>query len=35
MRDLGRVWRFSEALEYRIVEINTDMISTAETPSAE
>jgi succinate-semialdehyde dehydrogenase/glutarate-semialdehyde dehydrogenase len=31
-RDLGRVWRVAEALEYGIVGINTGIISTAEAP---
>ena len=31
-RDLSRVWRVSEALEYGIVGINTGLISTAEAP---
>jgi succinate-semialdehyde dehydrogenase/glutarate-semialdehyde dehydrogenase len=31
-RDLGRVWRVSEALEYGIVGINTGLISTAVAP---
>ena len=28
-RDLGRVWRVAEALEYGIVGVNTGLISTA------
>ena len=31
-RDIGRVWRVAEALEYGIVGINTGLISTAEAP---
>jgi len=31
-RDIGRVWRVSEGLEYGIVGINTGIISTAEVP---
>ena len=31
-RDLGRVWRVSEALEYGIVGINTGFISTEVAP---
>jgi succinate-semialdehyde dehydrogenase/glutarate-semialdehyde dehydrogenase len=31
-RDLGRVWRVSEALEYGMVGINTGLISTTEAP---
>jgi len=31
-RDLGRVWRVSEGLEYGMVGINTGMISTAIAP---
>jgi succinate-semialdehyde dehydrogenase/glutarate-semialdehyde dehydrogenase len=31
-RDLSRVWRVSEALEYGMVGINTGLISTAEVP---
>jgi succinate-semialdehyde dehydrogenase/glutarate-semialdehyde dehydrogenase len=31
-RDLGRVWRVSEALEYGMVGVNTGMLSTAEAP---
>ncbi len=31
-RDLSRVWRVSEALEYGMVGINTGLISTAEAP---
>ena len=31
-RDLGRVWRVAEALEYGMVGINTGLISTAEAP---
>ena len=31
-RDIGRIWRVSEALEYGIVGINTGLISTAEAP---
>jgi len=31
-RDIGRVWRVAEALEYGMVGINTGMISTAEVP---
>ncbi|GAB5435671.1 NAD-dependent succinate-semialdehyde dehydrogenase [Falsiruegeria mediterranea] len=31
-RDLARVWRVSEALEYGMVGINTGLISTAEAP---
>ena len=31
-RDLGRVWRVAEALEYGMVGINTGMVSTAEAP---
>jgi succinate-semialdehyde dehydrogenase/glutarate-semialdehyde dehydrogenase len=31
-RDLGRVWRVSEALEYGIVGVNTGIISTAVAP---
>jgi succinate-semialdehyde dehydrogenase/glutarate-semialdehyde dehydrogenase len=31
-RDVGRVWRVSEALEYGMVGINEGIISTAEAP---
>jgi succinate-semialdehyde dehydrogenase/glutarate-semialdehyde dehydrogenase len=31
-RDLGRVWRVAEGLEYGMVGINTGLISTAEAP---
>lgn len=31
-RDVGRVWRVSEALEYGMVGVNTGLISTAEAP---
>lgn len=31
-RDIGRVWRVAEALEYGLVGINTGLISTAEAP---
>ena len=31
-RDLGRVWRVSEALEYGIVGVNSGIISTAVAP---
>jgi succinate-semialdehyde dehydrogenase/glutarate-semialdehyde dehydrogenase len=31
-RDLGRVWRVSEALEYGMVGVNTGMVSTAIAP---
>jgi succinate-semialdehyde dehydrogenase/glutarate-semialdehyde dehydrogenase len=31
-RDIGRVWRVGEALEYGIVGINEGIISTAEAP---
>ena len=31
-RDLGRVWRVAEALEYGMVGVNTGLISTAEAP---
>ncbi|MEL6820294.1 MAG: NAD-dependent succinate-semialdehyde dehydrogenase [Calditrichota bacterium] len=31
-RDIGRIWRVSEALEYGMVGINTGMISTAVAP---
>ena len=31
-RDVGRVWRVAEALEYGIVGINTGMISTEVAP---
>ncbi|MBZ8139219.1 succinate-semialdehyde dehydrogenase (NADP(+)) [Rubrivivax gelatinosus] len=31
-RDIGRVWRVSEALEYGMVGVNTGLISTAEVP---
>jgi len=31
-RDIGRVWRVAEALEYGMVGINTGLISTAEVP---
>jgi len=31
-RDVGRIWRVSEALEYGIVGINTGMISTEVAP---
>ncbi len=31
-RDLGRVWRVAEALDYGMVGINTGLISTAEAP---
>ena len=31
-RDLGRVWRLSEALEYGILGINTGLISTEVAP---
>jgi succinate-semialdehyde dehydrogenase/glutarate-semialdehyde dehydrogenase len=31
-RDVGRVWRVAEALEYGIVGINTGLISTAVAP---
>ncbi|BAL96838.1 NAD-dependent succinate-semialdehyde dehydrogenase [Rubrivivax gelatinosus] len=31
-RDIGRIWRVSEALEYGMVGVNTGLISTAEVP---
>jgi succinate-semialdehyde dehydrogenase/glutarate-semialdehyde dehydrogenase len=31
-RDVGRVWRVAEALEYGLVGINTGLMSTAEAP---
>jgi len=31
-RDIGRIWRVGEALEYGMVGINTGLISTAEAP---
>ena len=31
-RDIGRIWRVGEALEYGMVGINTGLISTAEVP---
>ncbi len=31
-RDMGRVWRVAEALEYGMVGINTGLISTPEAP---
>lgn len=31
-RDIGRVWRVAEALEYGMVGVNTGMISTAQAP---
>jgi succinate-semialdehyde dehydrogenase/glutarate-semialdehyde dehydrogenase len=31
-RDLGRVWKVAEALEYGMVGVNTGLISTAEAP---
>jgi succinate-semialdehyde dehydrogenase/glutarate-semialdehyde dehydrogenase len=31
-RDIGRIWRVSEALEYGMVGINTGLIATAEVP---
>ena len=31
-RDLARVWRVSEALDYGMVGVNTGLISTAEAP---
>jgi len=31
-RDLGRVWRVSEALDYGMVGVNTGLVSTAEVP---
>ena len=31
-RDLGRVWRVAERLEYGMVGVNTGLISTAEVP---
>ncbi len=31
-RDLGRMWRVSEGLEYGIVGLNTGLVSTAEAP---
>ncbi len=31
-RDLGRVWRVSEGLEYGMVGVNTGLVSTAEAP---
>jgi succinate-semialdehyde dehydrogenase/glutarate-semialdehyde dehydrogenase len=31
-RDLGRVWKVVEALEYGMVGVNTGLISTAEAP---
>ena len=31
-RDIGRIWRVAEALEYGMVGINTGLISTAEAP---
>ncbi|MEZ4748671.1 MAG: NAD-dependent succinate-semialdehyde dehydrogenase [Calditrichia bacterium] len=31
-RDIGRIWRVSEALEYGIVGVNTGMVSTAVAP---
>ena len=33
-RDVGRVWRVSDALEYGMVGINTGFISTEVAPSA-
>ncbi|MCB1330338.1 MAG: aldehyde dehydrogenase family protein, partial [Maritimibacter sp.] len=31
-RDMGRVWRMGEALDYGMVGINTGLVSTAEAP---
>ena len=31
-RDLSRVWRVAEALEYGMVGVNTGLVSTAEAP---
>jgi succinate-semialdehyde dehydrogenase/glutarate-semialdehyde dehydrogenase len=31
-RDVGRIWRVGEALEYGMVGVNTGLISTAEVP---
>jgi succinate-semialdehyde dehydrogenase/glutarate-semialdehyde dehydrogenase len=31
-RDVGRVWRMSEGLEYGMVGVNSGIISTAEAP---
>ena len=31
-RDIGRIWRVSEAIEYGIVGINTGIISTESAP---
>jgi succinate-semialdehyde dehydrogenase/glutarate-semialdehyde dehydrogenase len=31
-RDIGRIWRVGEALEYGMVGVNTGLISTAEVP---
>lgn len=31
-RDIGRIWRVAEALEYGMVGVNTGLISTAEAP---
>lgn len=31
-RDIGRIWRVAEALEYGMVGINTGLVSTAEAP---
>jgi succinate-semialdehyde dehydrogenase/glutarate-semialdehyde dehydrogenase len=31
-RDLGRIWRVAERLEYGMVGINTGLVSTAEAP---
>ena len=33
-RDIGRIWRVAEALEYGMVGVNTGMISTEVAPSA-
>ena len=33
-RDINRVWRVAEALEYGMVGINTGLISTEVAPSA-
>jgi succinate-semialdehyde dehydrogenase/glutarate-semialdehyde dehydrogenase len=33
-RDIGRIWRVAEGLEYGIVGINEDIISTEIAPSA-
>ena len=31
-RDIGRIWKVAEALEYGMVGVNTGLISTAEVP---